>query len=303
MSYDVFAKAIASGLSQIRILDLIDIIVIAIIIYKLIVLTKETRAYQVLKGMGILFLCAVVCDLLQIQTLSWLLSSFLSSGLILAVVLFQPEFRRALEHIGRGNLFDKSVLNGFSQEDSTIVSELQLAITDLAKRRVGALIVIEQKTALGDIAATGTRIDGVISAPLVENIFEPNTPLHDGAMIIRDSRLYAAGCILPLTQREDISSQLGTRHRAAIGMTENSDAVVLVVSEETGNISIVSNGQIERNFNAISARAKLGKLLLSDAEAETDSPVLARLKSMNPFGKVKGKEAKEANESENKNSR
>jgi len=237
LSYDVFAKAIASGLSQIRILDLIDIIVIAIIIYKLIVLTKETRAYQVLKGMGILFLCAVVCDLLQIQTLSWLLSSFLSSGLILAVVLFQPEFRRALEHIGRGNLFDKSVLNGFSQEDSTIVSELQLAITDLAKRRVGALIVIEQKTALGDIAATGTRIDGVISAPLVENIFEPNTPLHDGAMIIRDRQIIAAACILPLAENMSVARELGTRHRAALGISTVSDSITIVVSEETGVIS------------------------------------------------------------------
>lgn len=246
MSYDVFAKAIASGLSQIRILDLIDIIVIAIIIYKLIVLTKETRAYQVLKGMGILFLCAVVCDLLQIQTLSWLLSSFLSSGLILAVVLFQPEFRRALEHIGRGNLFDKAVLNGFSQEDSTIVSELQLAITDLAKRRVGALIVIEQKTALGDIAATGTRIDGVISAPLVENIFEPNTPLHDGAMIIRDRQIIAAACILPLAENMSVARELGTRHRAALGISTVSDSITIVVSEETGVISYARDGKLVR---------------------------------------------------------
>ena len=246
MSYDVFAKAIASGLSQIRILDLIDIIVIAIIIYKLIVLTKETRAYQVLKGMGILFLCAVVCDLLQIQTLSWLLSSFLSSGLILAVVLFQPEFRRALEHIGRGNLFDKSVLNGFSQEDSTIVSELQLAITDLAKRRVGALIVIEQKTALGDIAATGTRIDGVISAPLVENIFEPNTPLHDGAMMIRDRQIIAAACILPLAENMSVARELGTRHRAALGISTVSDSITIVVSEETGVISYARDGKLVR---------------------------------------------------------
>jgi diadenylate cyclase len=247
LSYDVFIKAIASGLSQIRILDLIDIIVIAVIIYKLIVLTKETRAYQVLKGMGILLLCAVICDLLQIQTLSWLLRSFLSSGLILAVVLFQPEFRRALEHIGRGNLFDKSVLNSEKEEDSTIVSELQLAITDLAKRRVGALIVIEQKTALGDIAATGTRIDGVISAPLVENIFEPNTPLHDGAMIIRDRQIIAAACILPLVaDNASVARELGTRHRAALGISTVSDSITIVVSEETGVISYARDGKLVR---------------------------------------------------------
>ena len=162
------------------------------------------------------------------------------------VVLFQPEFRRALEHIGRGNLFDKSVLNGFSQEDSTIVSELQLAITDLAKRRVGALIVIEQKTALGDIAATGTRIDGVISAPLVENIFEPNTPLHDGAMIIRDRQIIAAACILPLAENMSVARELGTRHRAALGISTVSDSITIVVSEETGVISYARDGKLVR---------------------------------------------------------
>ena len=163
--------------------------------------------------------------------------------------------------------------------------------------------MFERPTQRGELIDTGTVINADPSVQMINNVFFPKSPLHDGAMIIRDARLYAAGCILPLTQREDISSQLGTRHRAAIGMTENSDAVVLVVSEETGNISIVSNGQIERNFNAISARAKLGELLLSDEKSDGGSPLLVRLKNMNPFGKNKGKEAAEPNETENKNSR
>lgn len=246
LSYDVFVKAIASGLSQLRVLDFIDIIVIAVIIYNLIILTKETRAFQVLKGMGILLLCAVACDVLQIQTLSWLLSSFLTSGLIVIVILFQPEFRRILEHVGRGKLFSAVNLNASSEEDSNIVSELQLAITDLAKRRVGALIVIEQKTALGDIASTGTRINGEISAPLIENIFEPNTPLHDGAMIIRDRQIIAAACILPLTENMSVARELGTRHRAALGISAVSDSITIVVSEETGVISYARDGKLVR---------------------------------------------------------
>ena len=257
LSYDVFVKAITSGLSQIRIMDLIDILIIAVIIYKLIVLTKETRAYQVLKGMGIIFICAVVCDLLQIQTLSWLLSSFVTSGIIVVVVLFQPELRRALEHIGRGKLFDRSLLNDFSQDDATIVSELQLAITDLAKRRVGALIVFEQKTGLGDIVATGTRIDGTISAPLIENIFEPNTPLHDGAMIIRDRQIVAAACILPLAENMSVARELGTRHRAALGISTVSDSITIIVSEETGVISYAQDGKLVRYVDQRALKALL----------------------------------------------
>lgn len=235
--------------------------------------------------------------------MKWILSRFVDYIIIAIAIIFQPELRRILERVGHTKFVSA---HGSSLESDPLedcIDKVSRAAGIMQESKTGALIVFERSTQLGEIIDTGTVINADPSVQMINNVFFPKSPLHDGAMIIRDSRLYAAGCILPLTQREDISSQLGTRHRAAIGMTENSDAVVLVVSEETGNISIVSNGQIERNFNAISARAKLGKLLLSDAEDETGSPVLARLKSMNPFGKVKGKEAKEANESENKNSR
>ena len=289
--------------SGIGITDIVDILIVAFVIYKLLGLIKQTRAEQLLKGVLVLVVATFVTDLMNLHTINWLLKGTVALGAVAILVVFQPELRRILERVGHTKFVSA---HGSSLESDPLedcIDKVSRAAGIMQESKTGALIVFERSTQLGEIIDTGTVINADPSVQMINNVFFPKSPLHDGAMIIRDSRLYAAGCILPLTQREDISSQLGTRHRAAIGMTENSDAVVLVVSEETGNISIVSNGQIERNFNAISARAKLGKLLLSDAEAETDSPVLARLKSMNPFGKVKGKEAKKANESENKNSR
>lgn len=283
--------------------DIIDILLMAYIIYKAIGFLRETRAGQLAKGLVIFVVIYFVANWCNLTTMKWILSRFVDYIIIAIAIIFQPELRRILERVGHTKFVSA---HGSSLESDPLedcIDKVSRAAGIMQESKTGALIVFERSTQLGEIIDTGTVINADPSVQMINNVFFPKSPLHDGAMIIRDSRLYAAGCILPLTQREDISSQLGTRHRAAIGMTENSDAVVLVVSEETGNISIVSNGQIERNFNAISARAKLGKLLLSDTEAETDSPVLARLKSMNPFGKVKGKEAKEANESENKNSR
>ena len=283
--------------------DIIDILLMAYIIYKAIGFLRETRAGQLAKGLVIFVVIYFVANWWNLTTMKWILSRFVDCIIIAIAIIFQPELRRILERVGHTKFVSA---HGSSLESDPLedcIDKVSRAAGIMQESKTGALIVFERSTQLGEIIDTGTVINADPSVQMINNVFFPKSPLHDGAMIIRDSRLYAAGCILPLTQREDISSQLGTRHRAAIGMTENSDAVVLVVSEETGNISIVSNGQIERNFNAISARAKLGKLLLSDAEAETDSPVLARLKSMNPFGKVKGKEAKKANESENKNSR
>ena len=228
MSFDVLVKAITSGFTQIRLEDFVDIAIIAFFLYKLIILTKETRAFQLLKGIAFLFVAAIISETLQLQTLSWVLNSVLASGIVVLAVLFQPELRRALEHI--------------KPEENEIVSEMQLAIMSLAKRRVGALIVIEQRTGLGDIIATGTRIDGIISAPLIENIFEPNTPLHDGAVIIRDGAIVAAACFLPLAEDIAVARELGTRHRAALGVSSVSDSVTIVVSEETGVISFAREG-------------------------------------------------------------
>ena len=246
MSFDVLVKAITSGFTQIRLEDFVDIAIIAFFLYKLIILTKETRAFQLLKGIAFLFVAAIISETLQLQTLSWVLNSVLASGIVVLAVLFQPELRRALEHIGRGKIFNNGLLQNFKPEENEIVSEMQLAIMSLAKRRVGALIVIEQRTSLGDIVATGTRIDGIISAPLIENIFEPNTPLHDGAVIIRDGAIVAAACFLPLAEDIAVARELGTRHRAALGVSSVSDSVTIVVSEETGVISFAREGKLVR---------------------------------------------------------
>ena len=246
MSFDVLVKAITSGFTQILLEDFVDIAIIAFFLYKLIILTKETRAFQLLKGIAFLFVAAIISETLQLQTLSWVLNSVLASGIVVLAVLFQPELRRALEHIGRGKIFNNGLLQNFKPEENEIVSEMQLAIMSLAKRRVGALIVIEQRTGLGDIVATGTRIDGIISAPLIENIFEPNTPLHDGAVIIRDGAIVAAACFLPLAEDIAVARELGTRHRAALGVSSVSDSVTIVVSEETGVISFAREGKLVR---------------------------------------------------------
>ena len=268
MSFDVL-KAITSGFAQVRPEDFVDIAIIAFFLYKLIILTKETRAFQLLKGIAFLFLAALISDLLQLQTLSWMLNSVLASGIVVLVVLFQPELRRALDHIGRGKFFSNGLLQGFKPEENEIVNEMQMAILSLAKRRVGALIVIEQRTGLGDIIATGTRIDGVISAPLIENIFEPNTPLHDGAVIIRDGEITAAACFLPLAEDIAVARELGTRHRAALGVSSISDSITIVVSEETGVISFAREGKLVRYIDQKALRDLLESIFVGKENAGT----------------------------------
>ena len=265
MSYDEVIKAISSGFAQFTWLDALDIIIIFILLYKLIIWTKETRAYEVLKGIGLLFLCSVASKLLQLNTLSWLLDAFLKSGsiIIVLVVLFQPEFRRVLERLGRGGksigsaLFDAATLSSVE-----MIQDVQRAILSMSRRRVGALIVVEQKTGLGDIINTGTPVDGLLSGALLENIFEPNTPLHDGAVIVRGSRVAAAGCFLPLSDDMNLARELGTRHRAALGVSTVSDSVTIVVSEETGAISLARDGKLVRYIDAKALHDILEQLFL-----------------------------------------
>ena len=265
MSYDEVIKAISSGFAQFTWLDALDIIIIFILLYQLIIWTKETRAYEVLKGIGLLFLCSVASQLLQLNTLSWLLDAFLKSGsiIIVLVVLFQPEFRRVLERLGRGGksigsaLFDAATLSSVE-----MIQDVQRAILSMSRRRVGALIVVEQKTGLGDIINTGTPVDGLLSGALLENIFEPNTPLHDGAVIVRGSRVAAAGCFLPLSDDMNLARELGTRHRAALGVSTVSDSVTIVVSEETGAISLARDGKLVRYIDAKALHDILEQLFL-----------------------------------------
>jgi len=265
VSYNNIAKALASGFSQISFLDILDIVIIAILIYKLIVWTKETRAYEVLKGIGLLFLCSIASQLLSLTTLSWLLDSILTSGSIIIVlfILFQPEIRRVLEKLGRsGKRLGKAWFDASAMKNSELVHDMHATILSLSHRRVGALIVFEQKTGLGDIVSTGTRIDGLLSGALIENIFEPNTPLHDGAVIVRGTILVAAGCFLPLSDDLSVSRELGTRHRAALGVSTVSDSITIVVSEETGAISIARDGELIRHIDAKALQNTLEGLFL-----------------------------------------
>lgn len=281
---------IAYAVSSIRIPDILDILVIAYIIYKALGFLRESRAGQLVKGLVILLVVYLISDSLELVTLKWLLSKIMDSAIIAAAVIFQPELRRILEKVGHTNFARGQMATGDETELARCIDHVSRAAGTMSEQKIGALVVFEGKTQLGEIIDTGTIIDAASSVSMVNNVFFPKSPLHDGALIVRDGRIYAAGCILPLTQREDISLQLGTRHRAAIGMTENSDAVVLVVSEETGTISIVSNGNITRNYNSISAGAELRRLLITESESEKESGLMPFIKRINPFKKKEGKE-------------
>lgn len=240
-----------------QITDILDILIVAFLIYHLLMLTRQTRASAVLKGFLLLILASWVSDLLGLTALNWVLMSVLNNGAVVLVILFQPELRKALEQIGRGALLE-STHRDDEAENRRIVEEITQCLLNLSRRRVGALIVFEQKVGLKDVSETGTTVDAQISSPLLENIFEPNTPLHDGAVVIRGSRVMAAACILPLTEGRGISRELGTRHRAAIGVSESTDAIVLIVSEETGIISMAKGGKLTRHMDAASLTQLLG---------------------------------------------
>lgn len=251
---DVFA-AISTGLTQFRIQDLLEILILAFGLYKLMQLTTNTRSSQVLKGVGVLLLIFAVSNLLNLMTIKYLLNSFLVSGIVVVVVLFQPEIRRALERIGRFRLnIAQRTTPSFE-----IVNQLCLAIENMSRRKIGALIVLERNTKLGDYVQTGTIIDAEITDALIENIFEPKTPLHDGAMIIRDERIYAAACVLPLYDDPNIARELGTRHRASLGISTVSDSITIVVSEETGTISYAYDGRLTRHVDHDTLEALLNE--------------------------------------------
>ena len=235
--------------------DLLDIFIVAYLLYKLLMLTKETRASAVLKGFVMLIAVSWISDLLGLTALSWVLQNVVSNGAVVLVILFQPELRKALEQIGRGAIRERAA----GGESARIVSEITHCMLNLSRRRVGALIVIEQRIGLKDVIETGTSLQSEISSALLENIFEPNTPLHDGAVVIRGDRIMAAACILTLSEGKGISRELGTRHRAAIGITETTDAITLIVSEETGIISMAREGRLTRHLD----RAGLEQVLTS----------------------------------------
>ena len=239
--------------------DIIDILVVTVIIYELLMLTRQTRGSAVLKGLLLLLLIVGASNLLGLTALNWLLMAVLKNGALVLVILFQPELRKALEQMGRGAIIDKK-RREVPDDQEHIITEIIQCLTDLSRRRVGALIVFERKTGLKDVIETGISIDAEISAALLENIFEPNTPLHDGAVVIRGPRVMAGACILTLTEGRGISHELGTRHRADIGISETTDALVLIVSEETGIISMARGGKLTRHLDSKSLQEILGEM-------------------------------------------
>ncbi len=232
---------------RLGIVDILDIIIMAVIFYEVLILLRRTRSSALLKGLFLMVLIVMLSSLLGLTSLNWLMTTILNNGAVVLLILFQPEIRKGLEKMGRSNLLGRgkrSAKDG--DETERITSEIIQTMLDLSHRRVGALICFEGRTGLQDYIDTGTRVDAEISAPLLENIFEPNTPLHDGAVMIRGTRVEAAACILPLTEASGVSRELGTRHRAGIGLSEYTDATVLIVSEETGTMSMARGGVLRR---------------------------------------------------------
>lgn len=232
-------------MSSIGITDVLDILIVAFLVYTVLGFIRETRAEQLAKGLLVLVIGTAIADLTHLYTVHWILSNVMTVGMIAIVVLFQPELRRALEKLGRAKLV-RFVGDMDKDEAKNMVVEIAKAIEAMSQSKTGALMVIERETTLNDIVETGTVIDAAISAEMIGNIFYEGAPLHDGAMILRGDRLYAAGCVLPLTQNKKLAKELGTRHRAGIGVTETSDALVIIVSEETGVVSLAENGQLTR---------------------------------------------------------
>ena len=234
--------------SNIGLNDVLDILIVAFLFYKLFGFIRETRAEQLAKGILLLIIMALISRFLHLYTLQWILSGLVNVGLIAIVIIFQPELRRLLENLGRNKLI--SSYSGIDLEEAeNITTELREALLYMSETRTGALIVIEKETSLTDIIETGTVINAGITKELIGNIFYEGAPLHDGAMIIRGNRIIAAGCVLPLTENKKLSKDLGTRHRAGIGVTETSDALVFIVSEETGIISKAEDGRLERRLS------------------------------------------------------
>ncbi|MGL4572134.1 MAG: diadenylate cyclase CdaA [Clostridium sp.] len=264
---DFFIGALNS-IKHISVWSIVDILVVSYIFYKGYMLIKETRAEQLLKGILLIVALIPISYILRLDMLYFILNKTLTIGVLSVVIIFQPEIRRALEHLGR-SAFDESHNIGDVKQREVVVDEIVTAVENLAETKTGALIAIEQGTGLGEVLASGTIIDAVISSALLENIFVVNTPLHDGATIIRQDRIYASGCVLPLTNNNSINKKLGTRHRAGIGLSENSDALVIIVSEETGVISLAIGGRLTRNYD----KEKLKKTLLSIMQSKENKKV------------------------------
>ena len=262
-----FWNQLVYAVKNITILDILDILIVTFIVYKAIEFLRDTRAGQLVKGIALLFLAFLVASALSLVSLKWLLAKVVEYIIIILVIVFQPELRRLLERMGRSNINFISRASDYDDSNLKIkhsIDEICKAVSLMSDKHIGALIVFERKTMLSEIANTGTLLSADASYELICNLFFPKSPLHDGALIVREGTLLSAGCILPLTSNTHLNSQLGTRHRAAIGMSENSDAMVLVVSEETGNISLAINGTMHTDYNLVTLKDELYSGLLTE---------------------------------------
>jgi len=252
--------------SNVRIRDVIDVLIVAYVLYKLLNLIKETRAEQLTKGIVVLLVLTKLSEWARLYTINYILDNAMTVGVLAILIVFQPELRRGLEYIGRSSFLKKSLIEVRGESISKTIDEIVDAVASLSRQRIGALIVLEKQTGLNEVAETGTEINGVVTSDLLINIFIPNTPLHDGAVIIKDNIIKAAACFLPLTDSSNVSKELGTRHRAALGISERSDSLSIVVSEETGSISIAENGSISRYLDTKTLR----QILIDMYEPEED---------------------------------
>lgn len=278
------------------IFSIIDILIVTYVVYKVIQFMRQTRAEQLIKGIIVFVFIFIVAQILQLNAVKWIISMVSVNLLVVIVILFQPELRSILEKIGRSGLSSFS----FSKVDedqilvNNTIDEVCDAVEFMHKKKTGALIIIERKTMLTEYVDSGTLMDSTISASLINNVFFKNSPLHDGAMIIRNNRIYAASCIMPLSQKVDIDTHLGTRHRAAIGVSEICDAVVIVVSEESGNISMALNGKLKRNYTKETLKIELNDLLVPKAEkGATDNKLKSIIEKIKKNEKAKEEEKNE----------
>ncbi len=257
---------------QITITDIVEIIILAFLIYNVTKWFKKTRAMTLVKGLMVLALFTIVAVVFKFNTILWIIRNTISVGIIAVIILFQPELRRALEELGRKNIVPDVFANDKAVKSEKIndntIAELVAAAIDMSKSKTGALIVVENAVALGEFESTGINLDATISRQLLVNIFEHNTPLHDGAVIIRNNRIVAATCYLPLTDRNDLNKDLGTRHRAAVGISEVSDSMTLIVSEESGAISVAHSGTLYRNLDSEGLKKQLSRLQNKTSETK-----------------------------------
>ncbi len=258
-------------MNSFRFIDIVDIVLVSIIIYALIKFIRERRASKLATGVFFILALLIVSVALEMRTMTYLLSNIVQVGLIALVILFQPELRAALEKVGSSSFktFKNTIAKNKEIAKSDNIGNICQAVSELAREYTGALIIIERNTPLGDIIKTGTVINADICVEMLKNIFFNKAPMHDGAVVIHNNRIYAAGCFLPMSKNDDIIKDLGTRHRSAIGMSEESDAVVIVVSEETGTISIALDGELRRNYDYNSLKHELIGLLGAEENEES----------------------------------